>query len=219
MRTLPLDRFPVLRTAKLDEVRAAVWAYLGEHPVEVADPDASLDAKINGRILDRLSAGYVTFGAETRTEPGELGLYLVQLVVSGAYRVSLGDQQAEVHTGGVVVLSPDRRLRTHWSADCGVLSVVIRAPHLVGHLSGLLARLVSEPLRFDLVMDVTGGAGHSFDTGLLRPLLQELNRSGGPLEHPANASQVEDALLTALLRAQPNTYSRALERALGRPAP
>ncbi|TDE10615.1 cupin domain-containing protein [Jiangella asiatica] len=219
MISLPLDQFPVLNSGNLDDVRAKIWQAMGEHPIELVDPTATLRARINGRLIDRISASYLEFGAAVRTEPGEIAFYLMQLVVKGTYHVRQDDEEVTAGAGDVVVLSPDRHLTTWWSADCGVVAYQIRAPHLIGHLGALLERPVTEPLRFDLVLDGRSGPGGTLNRELLRPLARQLNYEESVVNEPARARQLEDMLLSALLRSQPNTYSEVLERELGWPRP
>ncbi|WP_026876814.1 cupin domain-containing protein [Jiangella gansuensis] len=214
---VPLDRFPFLHSSDLDEVRAAVWRHMGEHPIQLDDPFDQVDARIHGRLIDRITVSYLSFGARVRTEPGELAFYLIQLVESGTYTVRLGEDELVAGPGEVLVLSPNLRMTTRWSADCGVTAYQLRAPDLVGHLSRLLVRPATEPLRFDLRMRVDAGPGRQLHRGILRPLAAQLNQPRSRIDNPVRAQQVENTLMTALLRAQPNTYSDVLARELGWP--
>ncbi|WP_240477352.1 cupin domain-containing protein [Jiangella muralis] len=216
MGTLPLDRFPVLRTKEPAEFRAAVSTYMGEHPIEVVEVTPGLDVTINGRLIDRAAVSYVALGAEARTEPYELGCYLVQTVVTGACLVQQDDQQTAARAGDTVVLSPQRSVRSQWTADCGVVAYVLRESQVTSHLSRLLGRPVTRPLRFDLVTDRGSAIVRAFVQGLLRPLTRQLNRDRSLFDQPVVARRVEDTLITGLLRAQPNSYSDALEQELGR---
>ncbi|TDD70711.1 hypothetical protein E1262_08665 [Jiangella aurantiaca] len=210
MSAAPLDRFPVLRSADVEHTREVIYHFVHRHPIELVRPDDGLDACINGRRLDRIGAAYLAFGAETRTDPGRLDFYLLQLVLSGSYTVWLGDREIRAEPGAAVVLSPGDDVRTWWSADCGLLCFRIGAADYRDHLAGLLARPLDEELRFEPEMDLLHGRGRDLNVGIIRPLTQRLNQVFGLIAHSVLARQLEDTLLTGLLRAQPHTYSGSL---------
>lgn len=210
MSTTPLDHFPVLRSADLEHTREVIYTFVHRHPIELVRPDDGLDAYINGRRLDRVGAAYLAFGAETRTVPGELDFYLLQIVLSGSYTVWLRDREITVVPGGAVMLSPGDNVRTWWSADCGLLCFRVSAADYREHLAGLLARPLPEELRFEPEMNLLRGPGRDLNVGIIRPLTQRLNQVFGLVADSHLAHQLEDTLLTGLLRAQPHTYSAAL---------
>lgn len=208
--TVPLDRFPILRSADLEHTREVIYQYVHRHPIEPVRPGGGLSAHINGRRLERISAGYLSFGTEVRTHPGELGSYLLQVVLCGSYAARVGDKEVRAQPGTAVVLSPGVAVSTRWSADCGVLNFQVGIADYHRHLAGLLGRPVVRGLRFEPAMDLTGGPGRELNAGIVRPLTQRLNQVFGLVAHPATVRRLEDTLLTGLLRAQPNTYSREL---------
>ncbi len=210
MSTTPLDHFPILRSADVEHTREVIYTFVDRHPIEFVRPDDRLDAYINGRRLDRLGAAYLAFGAEARTAPGELDFYLVQIVLSGSYTVWLRDREIRVVPGSAVVLSPGDKVRTWWSADCGLLCFRVSAADYREHLAALLARPLHEELRFEPEMDLLHGSGRDLNVGIVRPLTQRLNQVFGLVASSHLAHQLEDMLLTGLLRAQPHTYSGAL---------
>jgi hypothetical protein len=210
MTTAPLDRFPVLRSSDADHIREVIYRFVHRHPIEPVRPGGGLDAYINGRRLERVSAGYLTFGAETRTHPGELDFYVLQIVLFGSYAVWIDGREVRTRPGRAVVLSPGATVSTWWSADCGVLSFKVGAADYRAHLEGLLHRPLDGDLRFEPAMDLGEGLGRELNVGIIRPLTQRLNHVFGLVGNPAMMRRLEDTLLTGLLRAQPNTYSRVL---------
>lgn len=210
MTTAPLNRFPLLRSADVDHTREVIYQYVHRHPIEPVCPGEGLDAYINGRRLDRVSAGYMAFGAETRTHPGELDFYVLQAVLSGSYAVRIGESEVTVRLGAGVILSPGVHVSTWWSADCGVLSFRVSAADYREHLARLLGRPPDRELTFEPAMNLLEGRGRDLNVGIVRPLTQRLNHVFGLVGNPVMVRRIEDTLLTALLRAQPNTYSREL---------
>lgn len=210
MSTPPIDRFPLLRSADIEHTREVIYHFVPRHPIELVRPDDGLDAYINGRRLDRIGVGYMAFGAETRTHPGELDFYLLQVVLSGTYTVWVGDREIRAQPGAAVVLSPGVDVRTWWSADCGLLFFRVGAADYREHLAGLLARPLRDELRFEPEMDLLHGPGRDLNVGIIRPLTHRLNEMFGLVANSVLARQLEDILLTGLLRAQPHTYSSAL---------
>lgn len=210
MSSAPLDRFPVLRSADVEHTREVIYHFVRRHPIELVRPDDGIDAYINGRRLDRVGAAYLAFGAEARTVPGQLDCYLLQIVLSGSYAVWLGERELQASPGSAIMLSPGDDIRTWWSADCGLLCFRIGSADFHEHLAGILARPLHEQLRFEPEMNLLHGAGRDLNVGIIRPLTQRLNQVFGMVANSVPARQLEDTLLTGLLRAQPHTYSAAL---------
>lgn len=209
MSSAPLDRFPVLRSADVEHTREVIYHFVRRHPIEWVRPDDGIDAYINGRRLDRIGAAYLTFGAETRTVPGRLDCYLLQIVLSGSYAVWLGERELRANPGAAIMLSPGDDIRTWWSADCGLLCFRVSSADFHEHLAGILTRPLHEELRFEPEMDLLHGPGRDLNIGIIRPLTQRLNQVFGLVANSFVARQLEDTLLTGLLRAQPHTYSAA----------
>jgi hypothetical protein len=206
----PLDRFPVLRSSDVDHTREVIYRFVHRHPIEPVRPGEGLDAYVNGRRLDRVSAGYLAFGAETRTHPGELDSYVLQVVLFGSYTARIDEREVTVQPGAAVVLSPGADISTWWSADCGVLSFQVSAADYREHLAGLLGRPPERELRFEPAMNLAEGRGRDLNVGIIRPLTQRLNHVFGLVGNPVQVRRLEDTLLTGLLRAQPHTYSSEL---------
>ncbi|MBB5791684.1 cupin domain-containing protein [Jiangella mangrovi] len=208
--TAPLDRFPVLRSSDVDHTREVIYRFVHRHPIEPVRPEDGLDSYLNGRRLDRVSAGYLAFGAETRTHPGELDFFVLQVVLFGTYTVRIGDREVTAEPGAAVVLSPGADVSTWWSADCGVLSFRVGEADYREHVAGLLERPPERELRFEPAMDLSEGRGRDLNVGIVRPLTQRLNHVFGLVGNPVQVRRLEDTLLTGLLRAQPNSFSDEL---------
>ncbi|WP_162605308.1 cupin domain-containing protein [Jiangella ureilytica] len=200
----------MLRSSDVDHTREVIYRFVHRHPIEPVRPGDGLDAYLNCRRLERISAGYLAFGAETRTHPGELDFYVLQVVLFGTYTVRIGEDEVTAQPGAGVVLSPGADVSTWWSADCGVLSFQVRSVDYREHLEGLLGRPPERELRFEPAMNLSEGRGHDLNVGIVRPLTQRLNHVFGVVGNPVTVRRLEDTLLTGLLRAQPNTYSREL---------
>ncbi|PZF82423.1 hypothetical protein C1I92_16975 [Jiangella anatolica] len=210
MNAPPIDRFPVLRSTDVEHTREVVFRFVARHPVELVHPEAGVDAYINGRRLDRVGAAYLAFGAEARTHPGQLDFYVLQVVLAGTYAVWLDGHEVRAQPGAAIVLSPGPDVRTWWSADCAMLCFRVSAADYRDHLAGLLRRPLDEELRFEPAMDLLTGPGRDLNLGIVRPLTQRLNQVFGLVGNSVMIRQLEDTLLTGLLRAQPNTYSAQL---------
>lgn len=82
------------------------------------------------------------------------------------------------------------------------------------HTRRLLHNAPGQPLRFELAMDVASGAARDWHESLMS-LIRLADNHEGILHHPLAVADVERALMTGLLVAQPNTYSHLLREHVG----
>ncbi|WP_277752675.1 hypothetical protein [Streptomyces sp. L2] len=74
----------VLRTADLDEARAAIGAMFYDTRIDVLEPGRSLDAVFGMARLGPITVGDLRCGTDVRMRFGELGAHHVDLPLTGA---------------------------------------------------------------------------------------------------------------------------------------
>lgn len=209
---LPLSAHARVRTRDVDEVREVVAQAFCGHQLLPLDGRGAVDARFHSVRLDRVGLHYLDYGAEVRIAPGELrDFFLVPIPLAG---------RAEVVCGGELVLSdslmasvpaPDRDLVMRWGAGTQQLIVWIDRSGLEGHLSKMLGKQVTKPLRFDLGMDLTRQAVRSW-RNVVDLLTREIDTDGGIPGQPLAMTELQRLLFSQLLLAQPNNYSADLNR-------
>lgn len=212
MPALPLARFELFVSADLDAVRELVGRVLVPHRLSLVGASTRLDARMHTRRIVRVAANYLSYGGEVLFEAGEFGsFFVVQIPLAGHCTVRLGDDEIFSTPGLASVVSPGRPLRMRLSAGCAMLILRLERPALEAHLRDLLGVSLSEPLCFELGMDISVGYGRSW-AAAFRLLVDELDhQDGSMINNRAAAAEFEDGLMTGLLLAQPHNYTAMLD--------
>lgn len=208
MRTSePLSRFRTMHTTDPEEARRTVSGVFVPHELSV---DGKLDARLNVARSDRVTFGYLTYGAEATLEvPPLTDCYHVNLTLSGRTRVRHGRDEVDTHGLAVgAMFSPFESSTVVWSADAAQFAIKLPRTHLEAHLSALLHDVVNRPLRFEVRVPFSDRAGR----GLLEAAKFFAEQAG---TDPVAGTELlreqwESYLLTQVLVGVRNTYSRAL---------
>lgn len=220
MTTMPLDRYPVFRSHELDHAREVVGRVFTPHRLDLLGRSAEIDARMNARRIDRISANYITYGGDVVIAPGELGsFFVVQVPLTGHSLIQYGNDELLSTPDTASVISPTIPLTQRWSADCSQLILRLERSALEAHLRDMIGVPLPGPVRFDLGMDVSRGAGRSW-LSVFRLLVEELDRPDyGRLNKQVVASEYEDWLMTGLLLSQPHNYTELLDDTSRSPVP
>lgn len=206
-----LSSFEVLRTADIDEARAAISSRFCDHKIE-RDRFGTLAVRHNHAKGQHVSVNLLSYGCAVDIHPGALeDFYLFQFPLKGQVRVV--HQQQEIDTSPRVgaVLAPDRPTRLSWQANCKSFVLQIHSQHLNDVASEMVGGVLPGPVRFDPCIDLTKKPGHclarltillaqAFDNGHLTPTRTDLRMM-----------HVERELVRHLLNAQPSNMSHLIE--------
>ncbi|WP_306995552.1 cupin domain-containing protein [Amycolatopsis thermophila] len=194
-----------MHTTDPEEAWRTVSAVFVPHEVTV---DGALDARLNVARSDRVTFGYLTYGAETTLEvPPLTDCYHLNLTLTGRTRVRHGRDETATHGAVGAMFSPFEPSTVTWSADAAQFAIKLPRTHLEAHLSALLHDVVPRPPRFAVRVGLRGPAGR----GLLAAAKFFAQQAGAQTCVPElQREQWESFLLTQVLLGVPNTYSRAL---------
>ncbi|MGY4101482.1 AraC family transcriptional regulator [Nocardia sp. R16R-3T] len=211
----------LVHTDDLDIVRTAVSTFLTDHRVGLVEPSV-LDASFSAVSVNKLTLLRIEYGAAVRIEadPPERPFHILQLPLRGTALVVSGREKA-VSTPDLASLpDPRRSISMKMAPDCVQIAIRVEQDHLQRHLQSLIGRPVLDPIIFDLGMDLRTSRSRSWRASL-DLLLAETQRTGGLLEHPLLAAQIESVILTGLLLAHRHNYTAALqaEQVPGAPRP
>lgn len=208
---MPLERYELFHTHDLDDARETVGRVFVPHRLDLVGRSRHLDARMNTRRIARVTANYVSYGADILIEPGELGsFFVVQVPVTGYSHVRCGREDVLSTPLLASVVSPTEPLRMRWSADCAKLILRLERSAVEDHLSEMLDAPLPDPVRFALSMDVSAGYGRSW-LAMFRMFVDEIDRGDNSLvNHRLGVAGVEDVLIRGLLLAQPHNYSHRL---------
>lgn len=119
---LPLERFSLVRSSQVSDVREQMGRCLSPHDLHVTGDPCTLDVKLNRVNMGDLSIHTLDYGAEVTIDPGERGdFYMLQLPLRGQAQLRCGSRQVAVHPGVLGVLHPKVPTWMSWSADCAMI--------------------------------------------------------------------------------------------------
>ena len=174
----PLDNFPLLRSAKIKEVRET-FARIYAEPVLVVKPRAeSLNAVINNCRLQSVELAFGAFGTEVILDFPTSG-YVAQLFpLQGTAEITNGTKSIEVAAGSGCLLSSDAPHRLNFSADYAHLVLRVDARVLADKLRSMMGAPLHQPLRIDTQGNANGPAARMLQQYL--PLLIETISQNDP---------------------------------------
>ncbi|MEO3787309.1 AraC family transcriptional regulator [Actinocorallia sp. B10E7] len=208
----PLARFERVHTTEVDEARTAVGEAFCPHHLIPLHGTGQVDARLHSARAGHIGLHYLDYGSSVRIAPGELStFYLIQIPLAGKAEVRCGGDRIVSDPGMASVPAPDHLLEMRWSEHNPQLIVRIERLRLEDHLSRMLGRPLSEPIRFDLGMDLTDPGIRSWRR-VVDLLVDEVDGDGEIQNEPIAMSEVERLLLSRLVLAQPNNYSGLLHR-------
>lgn len=202
----------VCRSSSLEVIRDNLGAYYYPARVETLSRSADLSTSLLSAVqLNYTTLGFLRFGSETMVDPGALGAYHVNVPVSGQIASECGDRQVVATSGRGAVFTPrDHTVLPWWSEDSAQICIKISKAAVETELEALLGHPVATDVRFDLGVDLTTPTAASW-LGLVRLLIEEVDRPGGLLERSAtHREHLEKLLINGLLYLQNHDYRDAL---------
>lgn len=207
---MPLAAFERFRTADLNDARRQTEGLLSSHRLEPTGRGESLDVRYRAVDLVDTSIICAQYGAAVRLDPGALeSFYLVGMPLTGVSSVWFDGVEVVSHNGLALVQSCGQRVSSNWGADCCKLSVKIDRLALERCLVDLLGHSLRKPVVFQHTLDMERGPGTSWRR-LIAFLMAELSPSSIYLSTSAARRSLDNTLISALLFAQPHTYSTEL---------
>ncbi|MFE0514560.1 AraC family transcriptional regulator [Streptomyces sp. NPDC058964] len=202
-----------LRTADLDEARAAIGAMYYDNHMDLLDPGQRLDVDFEMARLGPLTLGELGCGADVRMRFGDLGAYHVDLPLTGRLAWRQGTRETALATPARAgVFQPEGRTTLEkWGRHCRLLAVKIEPQALLRHLEALTGDAVRPSLRLAPAMDLTAGPGRTW-ARLVRFVTDQTVDERGLLRQPLLAARMCDSLLTGLLLATDHPYRESLDR-------
>ncbi|OXM74166.1 MULTISPECIES: AraC family transcriptional regulator [Amycolatopsis] len=218
MLTRPLEQYELFHSYDIDQTRDLMSRVLCEHYLDVLDPAAQLDARMNSTCLSEVLLNYVEYGAPVFVDPGRTRqFFVVQAHLRGSGVVRSGREQVAASRKRIVVTSPEEALRMSLTGDTELVLVKIGTNLVERVLCDLLGAEPGLPIKFELGMDVAGGRPQRW----YQTLVREIVSLGRPGQWTASrwSARFEEWLVTHLLVLQHNNYSERLARIAAYPAP
>jgi AraC-like DNA-binding protein len=156
--------------------------------------------------LKRVSLNFMRIGPAVDVAPGALEhFFLVQVPIQGTVQINLGSERIRCEGNTAAVISPGERLSLQWSDNCAQLILQIPRDTMQARLTERLGVRRRAALKFQPAFDIGGAAGREWRR-LLDLAVRAVDEDGILARDPLCAD-LENLLVSALLAAQPHTYS------------
>lgn len=208
---IPLAGHTAFRSSDLAQFRSYLSATYCAHRIHQRKSRAPLNAVHNWVPLTSMSLNYLQYGADVEIDPENFEeFYMLEFPQSGAVNLQYGNERLVNRPGRAVLLSPERRIRSRWSADCGQRMIKIAKSSVDRVASALLGRAPTRTIVFDPAVDLGSDPGMSIER-LSNFLFDQHEAGPGVVGIKAVSQELEQALITALLLGLPNSASAALD--------
>lgn len=207
----PLDRFPVVRTDDVDEMRATIDRYYGEVRLSVADDSDGFHAHGNHCQLNYVGISYASYGAAVdHVYPNLSSSYSIPLAAAGSGWGKVAGQSASVDGGQSLIGSPGLPAELHVGSGFEELTVQLDASAVQRALASLIGAEVNGDLVFEPVLDFENPVNRLWRR-LLQFLIDELDThdAGLPL---AALGEIEQSLIVMFLKANRHRFSAQLQK-------
>jgi AraC-like DNA-binding protein len=161
--------------------------------------------------LGQINFNYLEFGQELFLETrGNLeNIFVIQMPLQGHFEMCSAGQCATVSPGMATLPFIDQPMQSHRSENCQLLILSIQRSTLHHQLEQELGYTLSQPIRFQPVMDLRNNNGASW-WRTVAFLLAELEADTSYYLSQHGSEYCNQLLLSSLLRIQPHNYSDAL---------
>ena len=205
----PLDRFPIIRTRSVDEVRGALARIYAKPAFEPTAGVKTLDASVNHHHLQHIELHYNKYGAAVRVGFPETDFFLQIFSLCGKGEAVIGKTTVSVGPGSSVVVSSHVGYQAFWAADFERLVLKIEAEALTHKLAAMTGQSIGAPLVMNPAPDFARPEAHILRDHFMF-LVREL--SAAVLPSPMVLAEFEQALMVMFLRANRHNYSHLLEQ-------
>jgi len=209
----PLGRFPLFRTADLDEARDRVAEIYCPHELRIdASRQRRGDTFMSHVPLGAVSLNRLRYGASVSLDAGCLDSFLlVMMPLRGNARISCGSQSIVSNPRLASVVSPTLPLSETIEAGCDQVMVRIERELLERTCAQHLGHPLRQPLHFELGLDMCSSAARHW-INMVCYLLNECETATPLLQSPLLRAQFEQVVVTSLLLTQPHNQSAALRQ-------
>lgn len=215
--TRPLDRFPLVRTQNVEEMRAALARVYAKPTWRFEGRGDTADVTLNYCPLTHLGLGYTKYGMDMSGTYPESGVSLQTFPIRGRGEATIKGFASPLGVGRGLTVSAGRSFATNLDRDYEHLLVVMNSDVLTEKLSAITGRHIARTPEFEPIMDHAHPAAKALRDHVLF-LVKALSRSDAPLPKVV-LDEFEQTLVVMILQANRHNYSHLLERAAPDVAP
>jgi AraC-like DNA-binding protein len=215
-----LSAHPLFRcTDDVEETCAKVGQVFRPHQLSVRGLSQRLNAQMDHVPIGRLSINRLRYetGINVRSEP--MGSFMMLMMpIAGSAEIRYGAESVRSTPDHPALVSATQPLWMQWSPDCDQLIVRIDRAMVEQACAACLGYELSEPLQFELGINMDTGAATCWHS-ILTFLASNEAFMRGAAAFPLVAAQAEQLLLSALLHGHAHNYSEQMRRPVRQLAP
>ena len=205
----PLDRFAVVRTDDVDDMREVISRFYGDVTLTVGPDHGGFRARGNHCQLNVIGMSYASYGATVHHHyPSLSSHYTVPLAASGTGRASVAGRSGEVNRHRTMVGTPGLPGEFHVGPDFEEVSVQMDATVVQRTLGALIGIEVTTPIAFEGFVELDKPENQLW-LRLLRFLMTEAEAYETAVPVGALA-EIEQALVVMFLKANRHAFSDRL---------
>lgn len=216
-RSRLFERYPVIASSDLDEVRGQVASVFCEHRLSVVGKSQHLSTQMYFRPGPRAGYGRMSYGAAVDIDPGSLdNFFLLQFPLQGGETIFAEGQPVESTSNLATIVSPAVEFRMRHGKNTEKLFIRLDRQALEREFVQLSGAALKGSLKFlpGIPLDTPQGqALHRYVCWLM----QEAS-DGSLLDHPLVAAQLESTLMAAVLDTLAHNQNNPLRQSSA-PAP
>ena len=196
----------------VDEARLVGGQLYYPHSVDVLGDTRRFTMHIDAARLGPVTVGWLTYDTEVQIETGELGdAYHVNIPFEGQLLTGSGSNRVIATRERAAVYRADRGsiLRGWGDTPSRMLALKIDRHAVDEQLSAMVGQSVSDPIAFDLALDISSGHGQQW-WSVVEALASTLRVSDSLFRHPMLSTSLTHSLIMGLLLASNHDYSDRL---------
>ena len=217
MNAKPLDRFPVVRSRNVEEVREAFACVYARPTLIPTHGVENFDAHMNMCELRNVAIGYNAFGTAVELDFPESGFFCQLFPIRGTGEASFGGTSIGMTADAGAVISSATPHKRSLSADYEHLTMRLDARALTRKLAAITGAATSEPLRISPQQTSAHPAAKMLQHYV--PLLAATISNATSPFPDWWITQVEQLVLTLFLCGHRHNYSHLLEQEVSDAAP
>jgi AraC-like DNA-binding protein len=206
----PLDRFTLIRTSSLDEMRAALARIYANPVMEIVGRDRTLQATINHHQLQHVGLSYGSYAANIRMRFPETDFVSQIFPIRGKGEALVNGTSTPIDPDCGVVISANESLNLANNAEYERLILRMNSAALTNKLAAISGASINGPIKFNPIQAWAQPAAKALRDHFLF-LIDSVSTAAVPLPKLILA-EFEQALMGLFLYANQNNYSYLLQQ-------
>lgn len=206
---LPLGRYPLVDTRRIDDFQTCIQHIFGDHTVDLPSGANDFHAQLNFCPLRSIGVFYGAYGAPLRVSFNNIVPFIIGVPLAGRGEHAVNGTPQDMMLAGLPpAIAANTSLQLNFASDFAHLALCID-PHLVTKkLAALVDTAPVHPVEFATTARFERPEARAL-RGLIEFLVDELNRPKPHLGALALA-ELEQSVMVSYLCSTPNNYSSLL---------